>query len=523
MPQIKRPIPESVQSVVRPIALGVVQDILVDRLGLPIDMVINFPGPSETVAQATGLISNKLEQVRLPTTDKIFLDISERPIDFLTNGNVVDHPEHIPLFLNQELEVEMRPIYVSMEMRLTIRYRAKNKTDAKRWYDYMLTKLPIKEDTWLHTLKYSFGVPEAFMVILKEIYRLTELQAPNGDTWETFSNKWFNPRFGILTDQVGKNEYRAFSDTQDRCLGFFDIGLEPDFGNKKDESDVWEVEIPYVLRYEKPVDVHFTYPIVIHNTVLSTKFRDSVGFERLQDKQSSRTWSMTHLKSFEAMENVGRPYNDNPGRYFPLFDEFRPRMVPPNTIRVFTTLVLQVDDETSADPLFLMNLLDLEDDSFGLVFSDCIKLYLKEETSYLTKYGQSGLHLTLFRNRNPMSGDFIEVDADMNVRLTKPLSKRAYYHLRLSILTDLTHLSEDAQLRLRKKRCALENILDYISPEGKVHPEIPMTYDRVNKPWFDNYIQVIKEQNRDQSSLSTMNMMKTVQYTSINGVYQMKK
>lgn len=522
MPQIKRPIPESAQSVVRPVAIGVVQEVLIDRLGLPADMVINFPGPSETVAQTHGLISNKFEEVRFPTSDKIFLDITERPIDFLMNGNVVDHPEHIPLFLNQELEVEIRPIYVSMEMRLTIRYRAKNKTDAKRWYDYMLAKLPVKEDTWLHTLKYSFGIPETFMVILKEIHRLTELQAPHGDSWEEFATKWFNPRFGNLTDQAGKNVINVFSDTQDRCLGFFDISTEPDFGAKKDDSDVWEVEIPYVLRYEKPVDIWFSYPIVIHNTVLSKKFRPETGFERLQDKQSSRTWSMAHLQSFEAMENIGRPYNDHPGRYFPLFDEFRPRMVPHSTMRVFTSLVTLYPDD-APDPLLLMNLMDLEHESFGMTFTDCIKKYLKSEYQYLTTHGASCMHLALFRNRLLMKDGFLVVDENLNVRLTQPFSKRAYYHLRLSILTDMTLLNQDAQLRLRQMPCAFENLVDYISPEGVVRPDTPLTYDRITKPWFDEYIQVVKEQNRPQSSLTPIGRMKTVQYTTINGVYQMKK
>lgn len=515
MPKIKRPIPESDQTVVRPIAIGVIQDILIDRLALPKDMTINYPGYSETVAQPHGFISNKYEPNRFTSTDKIFLDVSERVIEHLAGGNVVDHPEHIPIFLNRDLEVEMRPVYVSTEMTFNVRYRAKSKTEARRWFDYMKAKIPVKEDMWLHDIKYSFGFPEAFEVILKEIHRLTELQDGYGDTYEQFFEKWAHPRFGDLTDQTGKNTYRVFSDTQERCMGYFDIGVEPDFGDRKDDTDAWEVSFQYVLRYEKPVDVFFTYPIVIHNTVLSDRFRDRVGFERLQDRQEARTWSMAHLKSFEAMENVKRPYNDHPGRYFPLFDEFRPRNVPQNTMRVFTALILLPNEgDITQEPL--MNIRDLEAPQFGFKLSDCILAFMKSEREYITTQRGSAMNLALYQGRNVLDGSFIRMDEDMNVYATTQLSRRRYYHLRLSIVTDFTYLTESAKTRLKAMPCAFENILEYILPEGSNIPPTKLVWNRVDDRWFDNLAEKLKGRN-------FFTQMKTVQYSTINGVYASNK
>lgn len=512
MPKLQRPIPESDQLVVRAIAIQVVQEILVDRLALPIDMTINFPGYSDTVSQPHGLISNKYEPNRFPTSDKMFLEITENYVEDWMPSMATKIPEHIPLFQNTDLEVEMRPIYASMEMRFALHYRAKNKTDARKFYDFMMLKLPNREDTWLHKLNYSFGIPDVFMEILKEIHRLTELQDGYGDDFDTFFAKWVNPRYGLLTDQVGKNTLGVFSETQIRCIGYFDIDKTPDWGARKDETDVWEVEIPYVLRYEKPKDVYFSYPLVIHNTVLSNKYRGNTGFERLQDAQQSRTFSMTHLKAFESMQNVGAPYNDFPGRYFPLYDEFMPRNVPQNTMRIFTCLVM-LDDNPEG---LLMNIKDLEDPAYGMLITDCIKGYMASEMNFITAPRQSAVHLGLYSNRLLLDGSFLRIDEDLNVYATSPLSKRKYYHLRLSVITDLTYLTEDAKLRLRRYPCAFENIIEYVLPTGSKQPVPIIVGGQITSPSYDQIAETLKGR-------TVGNGMRTVQNTNMNAIYQIQK
>lgn len=516
MPKLQRPILESDHMVVRPVAIAVIQEIMMDRMAIPIDTKINYPGYTETVAQPHGFISNKYEPNRFPTSDKMFVEVTESYVNDWQPANFTNKPEHIPIFLNRDLELEMRPIYASMEMRISLKYRAKDKTEARRWYDYAMLKLPNREDTWLHDLKYSFSVPDVYMAILQEIHRLTELQAGYGDDFDTFFKKWVSPRYGILTDQAGKNQLGAFSETQTQCMGFFDFSNEPDFGARKDDTDVWEVEIPYVLRYEKPRDVYFSYPIVIHNTVLSSKYRGKTGMQQRGDVQTSRTWSMAHLKSFEAMENVGHPYRNFPGRYFPLFDEFMPRMVPPNTMRVFTTLVTIDPNDPPDQPNKLMNLLDLEGPQYGFKLSDCIKAFMLEEREWITTSRGSALNLALYMGRLCMDGTWLRMDENYDIWSTRPLNRRKYYHIRFSVCTDLTFLVQSAKDRLRKYPCALEDILEYILPEGSTIPPYKVIYGEVTPPSFDQVAEQLKGRVINGG-------MKTVQQTTVNAVYQVKK
>jgi hypothetical protein len=515
MPKLERPIPESDQLVVRPIALGVIQEILVDRLGLPSTIQINFPGYTEAIAQPKGLISNPYEDNRLPSTDKLTIEVTEQEVKDWLPAAQTNQPEHIPLFLNKDLELEMRPIYVSMEMRINIIYRAKGKTDARRFYDLMALKVPKREDMWLHTLNYSYPMPEVYLAILKEIYRLVELKEGYGDDFETFLTKWINPRYGNLTDQAGKNTLGVFSETQSRVMGYFDFPDVPDFGSKKDDTDTWEIEIPYVIRYEKPKDVYFSYPIVIHNSVLGSKYRGKGGMERLQDTQQSMTKSIGTFANISAIRDAGRVDINFPGRYFPLYDEFMPRNVPENTARIFTTLVL-VGKDDDPDPLLLMNINDLEGPQYGFRLNDAIKSFMKKHCDKVTQSRQCAIQLSLYMGRNLMDGSWIEMDEELNIRSTRPLNKRKYYHLRLSIVKNVGLLSEEAQLDIRNDPIILDNILEYVTPAGVPIPVPEIKRGQITQPSFDDIANW-------QSGRRQVARLRTVQNTKMNAIYNHKR
>lgn len=517
MPKVIKPILEADQSIVRPIAIALIQEVMIDRLGLSKDIPINFPGFTDTVSQPKGLISNPYEDNRMPSTDKMTIEVTENMVEEWMPANVQDKPEHIPLFLNRDLETELRPIYASMEMRISIHYRAKGKTDAQRFYNLMKSKLPRREDTWLHKLNYSFSLPKAFLVILQEIHRLQELNEGYGEDFDTFMTKWINPRYGNLTDQGGKNTLGVFSDTQARCMGFFDQQPMPtDGGGRKDETDVWEIEIPYVLRYEKPSDVYMQYPIIIHNSILSTKFRNESGFERVEDTQSCQTLSLGHLSAFAMGQNTGKVAQNQPGRYFPLYDEFIPRNVPQCTMRVFTAL-MQVSPPNSPDPLLLMNVRDLEAEGYGMVINERLREFMASEHQWITTPRESAVQISLYTGRLLMDGVNVEMDEDLNIRSTKPLSMRKYYHVRFSVITDLTYLSDAAKDRLKLWPDIFDLIVDYILPEGATRPKPTQVIPgRISDKSFDQ----IAEELRGRT---VFNVMKTVQTTIINGVYQMKK
>lgn len=511
MPQIELPIPATDQLILRTVAIGVIQEVMVDRMGLPANTKINFPGYAEGVALPRGLISNKNEDVRYPTTKKLSIEVTESEVNGVLSNVQIKKSDQIPAFLNTELEVELRPIYASMEMRISLHYRAENKSEAQKFHDFMMMKVPAREDVWLHTLVYSYGIPPVFMKILEEIHRLTELQAGYGDDFEEFFNKWVNPRYGMITDKVGKNDYGVFSETQMRVIGFFDYDTVPDFGNRKDDSEAWEIEFGYVIRYDKPRDMYMNYPVTIHNTVLSPKWRGTKGMDRLEDHTTDTPKSLRAIENAAYTNRLSRR-NDDPGRYFPLFDEFKPRDIAHATRRIFTSLVL-LGNETDPDPLLLMNIGDLEAPAYGMILNDCVKEFIRKNHAYLHLPKQTAVEVSLYMGRLLMDPSYITIDENLNIRSTKPLNKRRYYHIRMSMVTDLTYLTDKASDRLRMSPCMLKNLLEYVTPENTKIPEIIIRNGQVP---LDNYNDIANWLiNR------TVNrQMKTVQNTKLTAVFK---
>jgi len=544
MPKLQRPIPESDQSIVRPIAVSLIQDIMINKLLLSRDIRIQYPGYTNTSGQTHKWLSHVRDTDRLPTSDRMHVDVTENYVSDWMPQNVTNKVEHIPLFLNRELDVEIRPIYASMEMKINLQYRAKNKTDARKWYDYMMLKVPNREDVTYHTLNYSYSLPASYIEILKEIHRLTEIKGAIGDDFNDFFTKWVNPKWTILTDQTGKNTLGAFAESQIKCLGFFDHGNEPDFGSRPDETDTWLVEMPYVLRYEKPKDIYFSYPIVIHNSVLSSKYRNTTKYEIVEDLPQTRTWSMAHMKQMESLENPLLSNHAFPGKHFPVFDDWMPRMVPDRTKRVFTTLVL-IPDPDSDDPLQLMNLRDLEHPQYNMCFNKHMLDFLNTEHQYVHEYRNSAINICLYKGRLWMD-EWVNMSKDLNIKSVKKLDIKSIYHVRLSLVSDLTILTESARNRLRHHPGFFEVLLNYVIPDKHPVPTFKVIREWIGKPgkwingiwyeneWveyvaqseFDRIIEYIKLKYHNKFTLGWNNdgvglsYMKTVQKTILNALYR---
>lgn len=506
MPKVKRPVIETNTSVVRPVARKVLADVMAnsnirDLFG---KLRVYYPGESNPVEQPGGNIDNRYEQNRFASSDALEIVVSERYIEDLLSASKTQENNQIPLWINEALEVTMRPIYAPVEMVITIRYRAASRADARSFYDYMMMKLPDREDQYFHDVSYSIVPPEVYMVILKEIYRLQELTEPYGETWEEFFAKSARPGYRELTDNSGKNSIGVWGETQDHCLGFFDIPYQAEQAIKEDGPDSYYVEFPYILRYERIKDVEFVYPVSIHNTVLSSKYRNDRRMMLADDKQRMRTTQLDTFAYFRGWAGLKRPYNDLPGRYFPEYDEFVPRSVYPLTLRVFTALVLL--DDTN----MLMNLRDLETPDDGMVITDRIKAAMVKEAPWINRYRSSIFNISLYQGRNLMDPKFIAIDEDLNILCPQPLSKRNFYHVRFSIVTDISILDEEAKDRLKDDPDLLEDIIDYIIPDGRPRPVVPRPLTDMD---FDEIVKEIRDEN-GKDNFGTPGMrrqMRTVQ------------
>lgn len=512
MPDLKRPIQESVASITRPVALKVLYDAM-RRANIVLPNVrVFYPGDDNPKHLPKAFLDDKYEDNRLPSDDRMEVHVEERYIEDLWSGMKPRERGEVPLWINEALEVDIYPIYAPVEMRVTIRYRAKSRVEAKRFYDQFSMKWPDREDSDLHDIHYMFAMPEAYMVILKEIYRLQELNAPYGETWDEFFLKGLRKGYREITDQTGRTTYGVYGETQNYVLGYFDVPTVTEKPEKIDDNDAYFVEFPYVIRYHKPIDVKMLYPIIVHNTVLSDKFRPRTEMKIAKQTKSYRDKQSEVMRYFQQMTPTNKYYDGFPGRQFPRFDEFIPRNIPILTRRVFTALT-RISNENKV----LMTFADVSKGDDGMTFPQVVLDALKKEAKWATTYRESVFHISLNRGREIWGGNKLILTPDLEVVYEGELDMRQYYHVRFSLVEDLSILTDDAKERLKDMPEVLKPIIDEILPGNEIEIKIP-----ISKEDFDNIVDETHNQNNPNPKpyRGQRAQMLTVQHPRLTGYKQ---
>ena len=88
-------------------------------------------------------------------------------------------------------------------MRLNISYRAPSKAAARMWLNSIKSKIRRYRDAFPHNLEYSYEIPEQFIYILTEVYRLIRNQDKTVSNVSDWFQEYFIRRFGTASDSAG--------------------------------------------------------------------------------------------------------------------------------------------------------------------------------------------------------------------------------------------------------------------------------------------------------------------------------
>lgn len=458
MPRITLSVKDTDATVTRPVIMEVVRDIL-RHTGLEPETNILFPGNSEVAYQPDTTISSKnenREKNKFSHGKRVFIEVDE---DYNEEGAIaaaVMKPENRFIYYDELIGSYIKPVYSSMETNITFKYRAKDRVEALRWRDHVRTKISLGRRDLIHHPSYYYVIPDSVFIMLKEIHRLRENVEGYGDTFREYVDNHFTTRKTIAVTQAGTEPIDVISETQRRVIGRFDFTTKPERMERSGTGDAWIISFSYRLFYEKPISLVMLYPLVVHNQLLNSKFRPDKPTDRDEFHELSHTMSTSGFRYFEPDYMIDK-WKYTRGIAIPDFDDFIPSQILPSTVRVLTGLVL-IEDNTNV----LMNFNELGD----WKLEEDIKRFLASESPWLTKRFESIFHVSLYRNHDLVDTTLnkISVDTDLNVLLNGPVSLRDYHHIRLSLLTDLDLLTDDAKDRLRQDSCVLLKILQAIYP-----------------------------------------------------------
>lgn len=456
MPYIKLPIPDTKSSVSRPVVLDIIQQVI-KHTGIDPNIRITYPDYLEREAQIGSRITDSSESGKFSSQQKISIEVDEEFDENSILTSAVYYPENQFIFIDSALDTYIKPSYGKVNLSINFKLRFIDQNAARMWRDEIKTRMTLLRDIILHDVSYHYGIPKEFFVLLKEIHRLRESVAPYNETFDAYFKKMSDDKVSLLTNLSGTQDLYAVSETQSRIQGYFDFSSAPEQGSKENDTDSSTISFTYKTSYDKPLEILMQYPLMIHNQVLSKKFRPT-----LQDNQTKETQSYRNFSSgnFALFENTNPLFNKNTtGVGIPEIDDFIPNNTLPNTMRVFTALV-------KLNPLNLNHITKLDQLGQYELLPEVVD-FLKEESSYLNKPYQSIFNLAVYRNRSLIDYNLFSVDSNLNVIKNATADLRSYYHVRLSILTDLSLLSRPGKERLKENGCLTKLLLLLIDPSLK--------------------------------------------------------
>lgn len=462
MPKILLTVPEGNLSVTRPVVLDVLRQLMKDT-GISDKTTVFYPGEYDRGAQPNSQISSSDESNMFPFNERVSIEVEESYNADRILSEATYQPEQLFIFRDPLIETAIKPAYSMSDIVINIKYRALDKTQAMRWRDDLRARIGMRKDERYHEVSYHYLIPPEFIVILREIHRMREAVAGYNENFDEWFTQHLTESATVFTTLAGTQGQWGVTQTQQRIIGYFDFDGTPEVGSKEDDGDTWTISVAYKFSFEKPTACVMAYPLMVHNQLMSDKFRPTVPQNEPSSHVRSYSQTMNALSFFEKGMDKSALQLD--GAAIPWFDEFIPGSVTTKTKRVVTML-------TALDPSN-MNLLLTADEVSGVGIDPVVLAFMKKEAPYMTGRYQSIFQLDFYRGIGMLPQKLLKIDSALQVTTTENLSLRDYHHVRLSIVEDLRLLPPAAIQRLRENGAAAIIILDYLAPWLKAANLLP--------------------------------------------------
>ena len=462
MPIVDMTLTETEQSISRPIIIDVVNQ-LKNIFKINTDPRVIYTGDIKKNLQSGTSIDNNDHNALLATDRYLFISVdTDYEMDSLYS-TAINKTEHLPVFLDSDLDVVIKPVYTNMTVNIDVNYRTHSKTEALRWRDDVRAKIANMRDIHLLDITYHYPIPNVFINLLEVIYNARNNVLGYGDTFKDYITKCSSTRLNLASDLVNKNNALVVSEKQCRIIGRFTSDTLPD-KPEKEESSTWVIKFTYTFQYQKPIECSMRYPIIVHNQVLP---RDYIAFTNkaynLKNIIESRSVSLQAYKEFETDTILNKALDGLDHIPLPLYDDFVLHLPFPGTKTIFVALCQFERPDTKT----LINLNQLDPIMIDKYFLEFIKT---SEGPFLGKMYQSIINVCLYEGNNQLGTIDLNCNNDLVISSPVNLDPRKVYHVRFSIVTDLTFLSVPALLRLRNFRgnifLLIPNIMKYLGKYG---------------------------------------------------------
>jgi hypothetical protein len=471
MPNVSMTLPETTQSVSRPIIFEIVEQVKKITC-IPPETRIFFPGDSLKMYQPGSSIDSNNRDANLGSDRIIFIEVVEK---FNENGiatAAVGRVEHASVFVDQELGVYISPVYVSSDVEINFKYRTRSKTEAINWINDVEMRAASMRDVNVHGVTYHYLLPMPYLDLIKTVHELRENVAGYQEMFEEYVVAHSSNRLTLIGDLANKSCSLGISERQTKIYGRFEFGILPEKPERDNDAAVWTVSFTYKFSYEKPVGCDAKYPIMVHNQLLPAEYTVIESPNGNDDNINKRySLSIGSLQFFEAESQIEHYLDPSGALCLPLHDEFNQYDTPVGTGTILTALC-------ELDPAFPKEMLGLNELGCMDIDSDVLDFIRESEYLYIGQFYQSILQIHLYRGAALAGNGSLSCTADLKVSSKDDLSLRVMNRVRFAVVTDLTLLPQAAIDRLLKYPKVFIKLMGAVNEILRDNPGIKMLGDR---------------------------------------------
>lgn len=465
MPYLTLEIPETYESITRPVAVKVMDDLM-GYMGWKHKPPLAFAGPTENQKLPDTTIGESTKvNFMFNAEAKVLVNVTEEYPEEFVNQKAQLRPEELVFFDDPELGLWMKPSYQPVLVTLEFHCRADSKTKAIQLQQNFKKLVSKGVTNYLHEVTYHYPVPMEHMAILCEVHRCRELQAGYGQSFGEYLKQHFNDKMTVITDQAGKNSYFAIREAQIGIQGWYDFNDTPPTLDKDSDAGSWVTQLSYRFYYDRVEQVVIGYPMVVHNTMLDTRFFQTNLPKQLENFHQASNLSWYDFQKLQWGDRKVAPYSGLPGLSIPYFDDWVADYEYSNCQCLMRVML-------GVDPVDLRAVLTLSQLGEWQIWPAALE-YMVEAGSAMFQDGMSLFTLNLYEGQRLYDIDRLVIDSGLTIRTQDDMNLRKVYHLQLNLHYDIQTLSPAALILLSKHGSFTLEALKVIDPTLEARGMLP--------------------------------------------------
>lgn len=433
------------ETVTRPIQIIVANDIK-KLLGLGRDIYIAFDPTDEKIAKRKNRLGD-IDHNNTTFEEYILLETEESTEEGTELYMTTVKPDTYPIYQDIEIDSYIQAINQRRQLDFTFTYKNKSKSLVHSLANKL--KLMTGDDGmyYRHELEYGYNIPP-FVIKLLSHFNDLKNKRKRPDRQLSFSDylaRTCDTRLD-LGGNLGKaieNYTLYIREAQVNLEGYISDSvhdIKPEFD---DTLSLWGITFRYRITFDKPVGLLLNYNMMVWNTPIAKEFRD---FQHLENT-SNRAIHPRSLRGVN-LTTIGHPiWHTRPRKDYltiPMEDNRLPNLITPRYLTRMFSVLTMVD---SNDPTLLFNIDEIPNYRFKKSVYDML---LKSEYKWVGIPCCSIIFISLICGEVEQYENRIIMDAEGNLRTTKPMDVAKTYRVMFSLLNDLDMLNPGSTRRINR-------------------------------------------------------------------------